>query len=175
MNIDIDVFCRELQQAMESAVYGPALADGVIKPVDATTRACIEDTSDEALRLLEAGFHSRRWVFDYIAGNPFTPSRKFSAIARSTTGIGKAQQRVQPRLSAACPTFAALYPLAVVPYLTLVAQRADCLTGRVYVQDFIVCPDSVCGNGMREPGERCDDGNTVSGDDCRADCQAVTQ
>ena len=58
--------------------------------------------------------------------------------------------------------------------LTLIAQRADCLSGRVYVQDFITCPESTCGNGMREPGERCDDGNTVSGDSCRADCQAET-
>lgn len=174
MNIDIDVFCSELQQAMESAVYGPALHGGEIQPVDPATRSCIERTSDEATRLLQASFHSRRRRFDYIANNSFPPSRKFAAIARSTQFITRAQQRLQSRLSAACPTFAAVYPRPVVPYLTLVAERADCLTGRVYIQDFIVCPDPTCGNGMREPGERCDDGNTVSGDDCRADCQAVT-
>jgi cysteine-rich repeat protein len=28
-----------------------------------------------------------------------------------------------------------------------------------------------CGNGMREAGEQCDDGNTVSGDGCSAFCQ----
>src|SRR5262249_6891899 len=27
-----------------------------------------------------------------------------------------------------------------------------------------------CGNGARDPGEECDDGNKISGDACRADC-----
>ena len=30
---------------------------------------------------------------------------------------------------------------------------------------------SVCGNGIIEPGEQCDDGNTVSGDGCSSTCQ----
>src|SRR5439155_21840626 len=30
---------------------------------------------------------------------------------------------------------------------------------------------SVCGNGMVEPGEQCDDGNTVDGDCCSSTCQ----
>ena len=35
-------------------------------------------------------------------------------------------------------------------------------------------PDPVCGDGvLGEVGEVCDDGNTVSGDTCRSDCQAV--
>ena len=31
-------------------------------------------------------------------------------------------------------------------------------------------PEPICGNGMLEPGEACDDGNTVNGDGCEADC-----
>lgn len=30
--------------------------------------------------------------------------------------------------------------------------------------------DLVCGNGRLDPGERCDDGNTMSGDSCPSDC-----
>jgi cysteine-rich repeat protein len=30
--------------------------------------------------------------------------------------------------------------------------------------------DDVCGDGIRECGEQCDDGNTTSGDGCNADC-----
>jgi cysteine-rich repeat protein len=27
-----------------------------------------------------------------------------------------------------------------------------------------------CGDGLRDPGEECDDGNTAGGDGCSADC-----
>src|SRR5262252_4052633 len=30
--------------------------------------------------------------------------------------------------------------------------------------------NATCGNGIVDPGEQCDDGNTVSGDGCRQDC-----
>jgi cysteine-rich repeat protein len=33
---------------------------------------------------------------------------------------------------------------------------------------------SVCGNGVREPGETCDDGNTSNDDDCPASCREET-
>ena len=32
------------------------------------------------------------------------------------------------------------------------------------------CVPSVCGNGILEPGEQCDDGNSINDDDCRNDC-----
>src|SRR5262249_2178281 len=31
----------------------------------------------------------------------------------------------------------------------------------------------VCGDGVRDPGERCDDGNTDDGDCCTTDCQTA--
>ena len=34
---------------------------------------------------------------------------------------------------------------------------------------------SICGNGLVEPGEACDDGNTVAGDGCESDCTETTQ
>jgi len=35
----------------------------------------------------------------------------------------------------------------------------------------VVTPPAVCGNGVVETGEQCDDSNTVSGDGCDATCQ----
>jgi len=32
------------------------------------------------------------------------------------------------------------------------------------------CPSAACGDGVVDPGEVCDDGNTVAGDGCSADC-----
>lgn len=175
MSIDVDIFCQELQDAMTSAVYGPALLGGEIQPVDEITRACILATADAVDRLLRAAFQARRHTFDHIASAPYPPSRKFALIRRSSERVERVQRRLHSRLSQRCPEFATIYPRALTPYLTLVAERGDCLAGRAYSQDFVVCPDSICGNGMWEPAERCDDGNTISGDDCRADCQAVTR
>jgi cysteine-rich repeat protein len=36
-----------------------------------------------------------------------------------------------------------------------------------------VCIGSLCGNGVVDDGEVCDDGNTVSGDGCRRDCLKI--
>jgi cysteine-rich repeat protein len=38
------------------------------------------------------------------------------------------------------------------------------------VSDFLPCPPAVCGNGVVEPGETCDDGNDDDDDDCSAAC-----
>src|SRR5712672_3694155 len=32
------------------------------------------------------------------------------------------------------------------------------------------CVPVVCGNGIQQPGELCDDGNRANGDGCRGDC-----
>jgi cysteine-rich repeat protein len=32
-------------------------------------------------------------------------------------------------------------------------------------------PQEVCGNGVRQSGEQCDDGNIVAGDGCSPSCQ----
>lgn len=44
--------------------------------------------------------------------------------------------------------------------------RADCGVDPI-------TPGSVCGNGVRENGESCDDGNTKSGDGCTSSCQVM--
>lgn len=45
----------------------------------------------------------------------------------------------------------------------------------VYVPpQAVTIPAAVCGNGTREAGEACDDGNTANGDTCSSDCHSVT-
>ena len=52
---------------------------------------------------------------------------------------------------------------------TLEAQAGD---GRVDTDNFMLyCVPSRCGDGKKQKGEECDDGNTVSGDGCSADCK----
>ncbi len=60
----------------------------------------------------------------------------------------------------------ALVPLDLTTTVTLIALdqpapcRADCTVPR-------------CGDGILDAGEACDDGNTVGGDGCAADCKSV--
>ncbi len=46
------------------------------------------------------------------------------------------------------------------------ACQTPCLGGTV--------PTQVCGNGMKEPGEQCDDGNSTNGDGCSSICLKET-
>lgn len=47
------------------------------------------------------------------------------------------------------------------------------LTGALCASLFACPAASVCGNGTKEAGEECDDGNTTSGDGCEASCRAT--
>ncbi|MFH1533170.1 MAG: hypothetical protein ABIK09_20785 [Pseudomonadota bacterium] len=49
------------------------------------------------------------------------------------------------------------------------ADSCQALIGCVYTP---ISP--CCGNGVTEPGEFCDDGNTQDGDDCPGDCSSIT-
>lgn len=52
------------------------------------------------------------------------------------------------------------------------ADRAMCsVNGGVGICDLGVCVPTGCGNEIVDPDEECDDGNTTSGDGCRADCR----
>jgi cysteine-rich repeat protein len=46
----------------------------------------------------------------------------------------------------------------------------DACPSNIDPDDNAVCVPTTCGNGFREAGEQCDDGNTVSGDGCTATC-----
>lgn len=46
-----------------------------------------------------------------------------------------------------------------------------CMPGQECQMTPVTPPDPVCGNGVVETGERCDDGGTAAGDGCSATCQ----
>ena len=51
------------------------------------------------------------------------------------------------------------------------ADGATCLDAGVCVGGACIMP--TCGNGLAEPGERCDDGNLAAEDGCSADCRSL--
>ena len=178
---DMNVFCTALEAATVSAVYGPVTVQGIVRSVDATTRHCVDVTQRGATRLLRFAFRERRRALDTAAtvqvcdppGENCTslpPTDKQALVNRSTARIERARAALAVRVEAACPTFESVYHRSADVVLENLASRADCLAGATYVQNAVVCPASVCGNGMVEAGEQCDDGNTTDGDGCSSTC-----
>lgn len=167
---DAVTFCRDLDTAAVSAVTLPVPAD----PASATAevRACVASAANVTSSLLPRAFVSRRRLFDRLAQTGFSPPRKRAMVAASTAFIARTAAALERTLAKDCSpaAFVRTYGRSPATFLATMAGRADCLAGQVYAQAGVVCPAPECGNGMRENGERCDDGNVADGDGCSARC-----
>jgi len=173
---DINNVCRQLDTAAASAAYGPAIVGGSVGAVDGSTQACIDAAARASARLLRFAGRARQQALDRMAATNMGPSAKLAAIARTDKSIAHARAVLKRRVEAVCPaaTFQSIYQRDTDTFLGGIAQQADCQVGGVYVQANVVCPAPVCGNGIQESGEACDDGNGFDGDGCTHDCRAVT-
>jgi cysteine-rich repeat protein len=172
--LDVVTFCRELEDAVDSAVFRPLSAGATLPPYAAR---CIEAASLAATKLLRQGFDARERLLDRIALLSFSRSTKRAMVAESSAAMDDAAIALARNLSAACPpgAFAQTYGHDASAVLATIAGRADCLAGQVYAQAGVVCPAPQCGNGMVEfqpiqDREECDDGNVLPGDGCSAVC-----
>ncbi|HEY1088543.1 MAG TPA: hypothetical protein VGE37_12645, partial [Archangium sp.] len=61
------------------------------------------------------------------------------------------------------------------PSSTACESGLVCPVGTVCSGDGTNCiaPSATCGNGVRDEGEACDDGNVVNDMTCRADCKGT--
>jgi len=170
---DMNNFCYAIENALVSAVYGPVMNG---HPPDDRTRTCVEAMARATTKLWRFAVRARRRALDEIARRNMTPGDKQALIAESSMVIQNLQALIQKKLEAECVTtdFTATYHHDDSELLTLVGERADCLAAAVYVQNAVFCPLPVCGNGMQEVGEQCDDGNLVDGDGCSGDCTVET-
>ena len=163
-------FCRELDTAATSAVFNPVPTDPAA--LDSQQRSCVEAAARATTKLLNVAFRDRQHLLDRIALGRLSPPQKRAMVAQSTQRITRAADALATELQLVCPpeAFRALYGVEVAAFLATIASRGDCLAGATYAQGGLLCPPAACGNGVREPGEDCDDGNQSDGDSCPASC-----
>jgi cysteine-rich repeat protein len=167
---DVVTFCRDLEKAATSAAFLPVGSNPAA--LSAEARQCVEATASATTKLLHQALQSRQRLLDRIALQSYALPFKHTLLADSTADIGRVATTVREVMADACPAdaFMRTYGRDAATFFALIATRADCLAGRAYAQDGVVCPPSQCGNGMIEPGEDCDDGNLVDGDGCSSSC-----
>jgi len=169
---DVVTACRQLDTAATSAAFAPVTVGGTVGSAADPTAACVQAGAREATRLLRFGTRTYAKALDRIAAADLAPAEKQRLVAWARLRIAQTQSRSRAALVATCSAddFAGVYGRSVDVFLDGIAAQAACMQQFVYVQDAVRCPTPVCGNGMQEPGEECDDGNAYDGDGCRSDC-----
>ena len=169
---DVINVCRNLDTATVTGAYGPAMFSGSVAAVDGAKQTCLDLTGRAAARLLRFAIRARARALDEIASTPLTLDQKTWLLKRSERMIAGGVSMTKARILSACSAaqFQDAYGRSVDDFLGRIAGRADCLAQAVYVQNAVSCPAAVCGNGIQEPGEECDDGNDYDGDGCKSDC-----
>jgi len=167
---DVSKTCTDQPDAVISVAYAPAIASGSSVATDEQTRQCLVKTSAYSRKLLRYIVHTKTQALNLMAVNVFGPAKKNALLKRATDRIAVARAKVAQSILQICPNFASMYGRAPADVLGGLTRIGDCVTGAAYVQTSVACPPSVCGNGIKESGEECDDGNTVNNDRCHNDC-----
>jgi len=170
---DVGAVCRQLDAETVSAVYGPAIIGGSVGSVSDLERTCLRAAAGGAAKLMRFAVRARQRVLDGIVSRSLELRQKQALIDRSTQRIARARADIARQIGASCSddAFRSVYGRTMSTFLDSIGGRADCFSESVYRQDAVSCPAPVCGNGIQEGNEECDDGNDFEGDGCLDDCQ----
>ena len=173
VQFDVVTFCRELEAAAVSFVFNPFFAAGSADAFEPAEKLCLQTLASIATKSFRHTFRVRKSTLDRIAHRRRSARIKNNNIAAANRRVDAANRSLQQALLSRCDeeTFQGLYGVSTEHAVHLLSSRSACLADRTYPVVAFDCPAGVCGNGMREPNERCDDGNTVSGDGCSATCE----
>jgi cysteine-rich repeat protein len=167
---DVSETCTEQPAAVMSIAYAPVIASGSSAATDEQTRQCLVKTSAYSRKLLRYIVRAKTQVLNLMAVNVFGPAKKNALLKRATDRIAAARAKLAQSILQVCPNFEAMYGRGPAAVLAGLSRVGDCVAGAVYVQTSVACPAPICGNGIKESGEECDDGNTVNDDRCHNDC-----
>ncbi|HYD50337.1 MAG TPA: hypothetical protein VEB21_18410 [Terriglobales bacterium] len=171
--VDMINVCRQTENAGFSAIFGPLLQNGAVQPRDQPAARCVAETAAAARKMLRFSIGQVRAVLNRIASSNVPRSQKVPLIDRRRDRIAAALETAAARIERHCGAddFEATYGRSAGELLTNLIRHSECFGGGLYVQDEVVCDPPICGNGVQEAGEDCDDGNTSGGDNCAANCR----
>jgi cysteine-rich repeat protein len=167
---DVLLACNEAETTLRM-LYAPVLNPVVAPGLSRRERGCIAHVGMTGTKLLMATLHDHTRVFDAAAVRVLTPSQKLGRLGHVNERLGHMRTRMAAHLTATCPS-APLYGRELEDLLALLERRSACVLSSVYFHTSVPCPTPVCGDGVVDSGEWCDDGNGVDSDGCRSDCTA---
>src|SRR5262245_21473584 len=150
-----------------SAMYAPVPATGT---TPAPVVECVGATAAYGRKVMQLLLERWTPVMERIATRLLTTEERMASVARMQSEITTARTRWISGLLAACPQFPTVYGRPPESFLRTLQQRTDCVLSRTYVNTVLTCLAQVCGNGIREGDEECDDGNTIDTDACTNGC-----
>jgi cysteine-rich repeat protein len=158
--------CVTQARGAVSATYTPAL----VGPPAEAAADCMVATSAYVRKVIRFAIEQETPVMDRIAARQFTTAEKQASIQRIELELSAARARWGAGLLELCPDFFSIYGRTIDSFLRTMKQRGDCMLSNMYVHTGISCPGQICGNGIPEGIEACDDGNRSNEDTCRTDC-----
>jgi cysteine-rich repeat protein len=167
-NADLFNACVTQARAAVSATYAPARA-GAPSPAAA---ACMTASAAYGHKVVRFILERETPVMERFATRAFSEQEKFEIVRQLGLELSATRQRWIAGLLEACPQFAAIYGRSAESFLRTLKERADCVLSKTYVNSAVSCIAAVCGNGIPEGDEACDDGNADDSDGCRNDCTA---
>jgi cysteine-rich repeat protein len=163
---DLSNACVTQTRAAVEATYVPAAASGVSQ----ATAACLTASSAYGNKVMLAALERQTPVMERMTARLFAPEDKSEAVRRMRLELSDTRQRWIAGLLEVCPSFADIYGRSAESFLRTLGQRVDCVLSKTYVNSAVTCLAQVCGNGIAETPEECDDGDADDGDSCRSNC-----
>jgi cysteine-rich repeat protein len=160
--------CVTQARGAVSATYTPSLAG----PPTEAAADCMVAGAAYVRKVIRFALQQQTPVMDRIAAGSFTTEEKQASIQRIDQELSAARGRWETGLLDLCPDFFTIYGRSVDSFLRTMKQRSDCVLSNMYVHTEVSCPSQICGNGIPEGIEKCDDGNRNNDDTCRTDCTA---
>jgi len=168
---DVSRACGDQTDIAIGLIYAPVVATGTFTPLSPQANACLVRVSALSQKFLEMALQLKGRAFDRISMIPVVSgARRIALLDRADARIANLKQKFADRVHRECPAFDTVYQRTADWFMAALLPRTDCVVFATCIQSDVSCPLPICGNGITEPGESCDDGNQIDTDACRNNC-----